>query len=86
MCCRYKWDPAEALRLIETERATGWTGVPTMVQDMVNHPDFAKRDTSSLKSIGGGGAPTPTANVAKIDKAFKGGRPGNGYRMGEGSG
>jgi long-chain acyl-CoA synthetase len=78
LCLMFKWDAGEALRLIESERATAWTGVPTMVQDMINHPDFASRDTSSLKSIGGGGAPTPPANVAKINTKFKG-RPSNGY-------
>lgn len=41
---------------------------------MINHPDFAKRDTSSLQSIGGGGAPTPVANVEKINQKFKGGK------------
>ena len=86
LCLMFKWNAGEALRLIETERATSWTGVPTMVQDLLNHPDFSKRDTTSLKSIGGGGAPTPPANVGKIDKAFKGGRPGNGYGLTETNG
>lgn len=63
LCLMYKWDPAEALRLIEEERATFWTGVPTMVQDMIEHPDFKRRNTSSLQSIGGGGAPTAPALV-----------------------
>ena len=48
-----EWDAGEALRLIEAERVTDWTGVPSMVQDMLLHKDFEARDTSSLKSIGG---------------------------------
>ena len=32
LCLLYRWDPAEALRLIDTERVTFWTGVPTMLQ------------------------------------------------------
>ena len=34
----YKWDAGKALELIERERATDWTGVPTMVQDLMEHP------------------------------------------------
>jgi acyl-CoA synthetase (AMP-forming)/AMP-acid ligase II len=79
LCLMYKWDPAEALRLIEVERATFWTGVPTMVQDLIEHPDFQRRDTSSLKSIGGGGAPTAPALVPKVNKRFKG-TPSNGCK------
>ena len=51
----YKWNPGEALKLIERERPTNWTGVPTMIQDLMEHPDFDKYDTSSLKKLGGGG-------------------------------
>eukprot|EP00037_Helgoeca_nana_P010182 m.89522 g.89522 ORF g.89522 m.89522 type:complete len:586 (+) comp20064_c0_seq2:196-1953(+) len=85
LCLMYKWDPAEALRLIEVERATFWTGVPTMVQDLIEHPDFQRRDTSSLKSIGGGGAPTAPALVPKVNKRFKG-TPSNGYGLTETNG
>lgn len=66
----YKWDPAEALRLIEKERPQIWTGVPTMIQDMIEHDDFEKRDTSSLSIIGGGGAATPKALVKKVVDKF----------------
>ena len=52
----YKWDAGEALRLIERERITNMTGVPTMARELIAHPDFEKRDTSTLKSLGGGGA------------------------------
>jgi len=67
-----KWDAGRALELIERERPTGWTGVPTMVADMMAHPDFAKRDTSSLMSVGGGGAATPTSQVKEASKKFSG--------------
>jgi long-chain acyl-CoA synthetase len=46
-------------------------------------PDFESRDTSSLLSVGGGGAPAPPELVKKIDKGFKSGRPGIGYGMTE---
>lgn len=82
-----KWDAGQALMLIEREKATGWTGVPTMVQDMMEHPDFSKYDLSSLKVVGGGGAPTPKAQVYKVNKMFKMiGRPSQGYGLTETNG
>jgi long-chain acyl-CoA synthetase len=55
----YKWNPERALELIERERVTTFVGVPTMSWDLLESPDFARRDTSSLLSVGGGGAPAP---------------------------
>jgi len=81
----YKWDPAEALRLIEQERITSMSGVPTMAREVVQHPDFATTDTSSLKALGGGGAPLQPDLVEKIDKSSPA-RPGTGYGMTETSG
>merc|ERR1719174_2676937 len=86
MVLMYKWDAGEALRLIEAEKPSGWTGVPTMVQDLMNHPDFDKRDTSSLMSVGGGGAPTPTTQVNKVSKKFKNAAPSQGYGLTETNG
>ncbi len=49
------FDPGEGLRLIDEEKVTNFTGSPTMYIMMLDHPDFAKRNTSSIKSaiIGG---------------------------------
>ena len=33
--------------------------MPTMSWDLLESPDFARRDTSSLYTVGGGGAPAP---------------------------
>lgn len=79
----YKWNPERALELIERERITQFVGVPTMSMDLMESPDFASRDTSSLLSVGGGGAPAPPELVKKIDKGFERGRPGIGYGMTE---
>lgn len=79
----YKWNPERALELIERERITQFVGVPTMSWDLMESPDFTSRDTSSLMSVGGGGAPAPPELVKKIDKGFKSGRPGIGYGMTE---
>jgi len=79
----YKWVPERALELIERERITQFVGVPTMSWDLLESPDFPDRDTSSLASIGGGGAPAPPELVSRIDKGFKKGAPGIGYGMTE---
>jgi long-chain acyl-CoA synthetase len=79
----YKWNPERALELIERERVTNFVGVPTMSWDLLESPDFASRDTSSLASVGGGGAPAPPELVRRIDKSFARGRPNIGYGMTE---
>ncbi|MGB0111989.1 MAG: class I adenylate-forming enzyme family protein [Ilumatobacteraceae bacterium] len=79
----YKWDPDRALELIERERVTNFVGVPTMSWDLLEAPTFADRDTSSLRSVGGGGAPMPPELVKRIDDNFSKGRPGLGYGMTE---
>ncbi|HRE03515.1 MAG TPA: AMP-binding protein, partial [Ilumatobacteraceae bacterium] len=52
----HKWDPGRALELIEREGVTNFSGVPTMSRELLAHPDWATRDTSSLRGMGGGGA------------------------------
>jgi long-chain acyl-CoA synthetase len=79
----YKWDPTEALKLIEREKITNFTGVPTMSRELVNHPDFHKYDTSSLASVGGGGAQVQPDLVGKIDDTVATARPNTGYGMTE---
>jgi len=79
----YKWSPERALELIERERVTTFVGVPTQSHDLLESPRFASTDTSSLQSVGGGGAAAPTALVARIESSFKRGRPNIGYGMTE---
>jgi len=79
----YKWDSERALELIEREKVTNFVGVPTQSWDLLESPSFAKRDTSSLISVGGGGAPAPPQLVARVDSSFKKARPSLGYGMTE---
>jgi long-chain acyl-CoA synthetase len=79
----YKWSPERALELVERERVTHFVGVPTMAWDLLESPDFARRDTSSLQNVGGGGAPAPPELVHRIDASFARGRPNIGYGMTE---
>ena len=71
------------MRLIERERVTTFVGVPTQSHDLLESPKFATTDTSSLQSVGGGGAAAPTALVKRIESSFKRGRPNIGYGMTE---
>ena len=82
----YRWDAAEALRLIEREGVTVFTGVPSMSREMLQHPDWDNTDTSSLRSMGGGGAAIPTDLVRRIDDGLSQGRPGVGYGLTETAG
>ena len=80
----YKWDPGRALELIEREGVTTFSGVPTMSRELLQHPDWEKRDTSSLQGMGGGGAALQPDLVDKIAGALKGtGAPSTGYGLTE---
>jgi len=79
----HRWDPDRALELIEEHNVTNFVGVPTMSWDLLEAPSFATRDTSSLVSVGGGGAPMPPELVQRIEDNFPNGRPGLGYGMTE---
>lgn len=79
----YKWDAGRALELIERERVTTFSGVPTMGRELLLHPDWQTRDTSSLQSMGGGGSAVQPDLVEKIATALKGGQPSTGYGMTE---
>ncbi len=79
----YKWDPARALELIERERITNFVGVPTQSWDLLECPDFSRRDTTSLVNVGGGGAPAPPELVRRVDRSFSTARPNIGYGMTE---
>ena len=79
----HKWDPGRALELIEREKVTNFVGVPTQSWDLLEHPDFAKFDTSSLVSVGGGGAPAPPQLVGRVASSFATAKPSIGYGMTE---
>ncbi len=82
----YRWDAAEALRLIDAERPSTLAAVPAMSREIVLHPDFDRYDTSSLGSLGGGGSPLHPDLVEKISRKIPSGSPGTGYGLTETSG
>lgn len=63
-----RWDPEEALRLIEKERITGGLLVPAMLITLVEHPHFDSYDLSSLRMVWTGGAPIPYHQAVLVEK------------------
>jgi acyl-CoA synthetase (AMP-forming)/AMP-acid ligase II len=56
-----RFDAGEWLRLVQEHRVTSTFLVPTMLQRILDHPDFAKADLTSLDSIAYGAAAAPAA-------------------------
>jgi long-chain acyl-CoA synthetase len=79
----HHWDPERALELIEREQITTFGGVPAMVMQVIDSPDFAERDTSSVRAVAYGGAPAPPDLVRRIKEHFPAGSPSNGYGLTE---
>lgn len=82
----HHWEAAEALRIIEREGVTSFTGVPTMSRELLRHADWHRTDTSSLRSMGGGGAALQPDLVARIDSSLARGQPTTGYGLTETTG
>lgn len=82
----HHWDPAEALRIIERERVTTFTGVPALSRELLRHPAWGRTDTSSLRSMGGGGAALQPDLVVRIDTSLRHGEPVTGYGLTETTG
>lgn len=61
MVMQRRFDPEEALALIDRHKVTFWTGVPTMFKRLAGLPDatLARYDVSSIRALGVGAAPVP---------------------------
>ena len=79
----HKWDPEVALDLIEREKISDFTGVPTMSYELVEAQKKNPRDISSLKGLNGGGAARPPEQVKEMSENFKDTSPGIGYGLTE---
>ena len=65
-----RFDPSQVMRLIEQERATSMSLVPTMANFLVNCPDLGKFDLSSMRSITLGGAASSPELIERLERAF----------------
>jgi long-chain acyl-CoA synthetase len=79
----HHFDPERALELIERERIVTFGGVPAMVMQVLDSPNFSTTDTSSIKGVSYGGAPAPPDLVRRIREAWPIGQPSNGYGLTE---
>ena len=79
----YKWDPEVALDLVEQEKISAFTGVPTMSSEMVEAQIKNPRDISTLKDLYGGGAPRPPEQVKRQKEHMPKSNPGIGYGLTE---
>lgn len=66
-----KFDPLVCLEIIQTEKVSRIYIIPTMVNAILNHPDFGNYDVSSMREILIGGAPPPTGIIDRTEKAFR---------------
>ncbi|MBS1812381.1 MAG: long-chain-fatty-acid--CoA ligase [Acidobacteria bacterium] len=80
-----KFDPAGLLELIERERVTSVTLVPTMINFIINHPDVHRRDLSSLTRIGYGASPMPAELLKRTMQTLPGVELSQGYGQSESS-
>ncbi len=76
----YRWDVDQAFDLISREQIRSWSGVPTVVRQLLEHPRAAGGELDSLAGIASGGAPVPEDLINRVGDLFKARvSPGNGY-------
>mgnify|MGYP004701934093 CR=1 FL=1 len=66
-----RFDPATVFRLIEEERATTMSLVPTMAGALLQSPEIGKYDLSSLEEIHIGGAASSPELIRRMEQAFQ---------------
>src|SRR5262249_32766718 len=80
----YKWDPAQALELVEREGIRSMSGVPRVVRQLLERAREEGRKLDSLGAIASGGAPVPPDLINGIGQQFERRvAPGNGYGLTE---
>jgi acyl-CoA synthetase (AMP-forming)/AMP-acid ligase II len=77
-----RYRPVDVLELIQREKVTSVSGTPAHLIGLLHHPDFEKYDTSSIKSVGVGGAASSPDLIEEIKRRW-GSSGANTYGMGE---
>ena len=80
-----RFEAGQVLDTIQKYRTTGFPGVPTMFQALLDHPRLAKTDVSSIKVCISGGAPMPAPVHTRFEEET-GVRVVEGYGLTESSG
>ncbi|MBB5869700.1 long-chain acyl-CoA synthetase [Allocatelliglobosispora scoriae] len=65
-----RFDAGKALEVIQRDRVTLFEGVPTMYAALLNHPDRAGFDLSSLRCCASGGSALPVEVLHAFEAAF----------------
>ena len=81
-----RWDPEEALHLIQSEKVTMLTAVPTMLWDMLHRANIGTADLSSLTAVSSGGQGLPLNLLDAVRKAIPGAFLGSGFGLTETAG
>lgn len=66
MVCLDYFSPKKVMEAVQAERCTGLHGVPTMFITILEHPDFAQYDFSSLRTGIMAGAPCPEEVMRQV--------------------
>lgn len=80
------FDPGDLLRLIERERVTFLPSPPPVVRGLLDHPDRARTDLSSIRIISTGGTTVPVRLIEDLRAVFGPGSVQTGYGLTETAG
>jgi acyl-CoA synthetase (AMP-forming)/AMP-acid ligase II len=83
-----RFDPEKTMQVIQDEKVTSWGPMGTVALRVMNHPDVARYDLSSIRQIGSGGAPVSAEVQQQMREVFPNARAslGLGYGMTEATG
>lgn len=84
MALMYKWNPLEAVELIEKHGLTGAGGVPIVVRQLLETATASGKSLSTLVGLSSGGAPVPPDLIRRVETQFEQkAAPANGYGLTE---
>ena len=81
-----RWSAEDAVKLIKDEQITMFTGVPTMLWDLLHNAKLAQADLSSLRNVASGGQALPVNLLEEVLAVCPQAQMGTGYGMTEFSG
>ena len=77
----YRWDPKEAIEIINREKLSNFVGVPSQSFELIDAAGDTKMP--SLIDIGSGGAKRPPEHVRQLHDKFPNAMPSSGYGLSE---
>jgi acyl-CoA synthetase (AMP-forming)/AMP-acid ligase II len=81
-----RWSAEDAVKLIKDEQITMFTGVPTMLWDLLHNAKLTQADLSSLRNVASGGQALPVNLLEEVRSVCPHAQMGTGYGMTEFSG